>query len=170
MSKITFEDKVDIRNSELPRKNTVTGADLNEIKKAVNNIALLTHEVTLTKAQLNTINDDGGITIPLSDLGCKAGEGINIFENPSITEVSPDGTPFDSSNNVLDLTQDAAVAGSISALIVQSAGNLKYGNSIDLARMIIRTNDLVFTCKANITGGGPNAYIKIKFYYQIVTV
>lgn len=36
MAEIDFEDKEDIRETGLPRKNTVTAADINEIKSAVN--------------------------------------------------------------------------------------------------------------------------------------
>lgn len=34
--KITYEDKVNLHTSEVPRKNKVTDADLNEIKQVVN--------------------------------------------------------------------------------------------------------------------------------------
>lgn len=38
MAQITFEDKVATRQIDLPRKYTITADDINEIKKAVNDL------------------------------------------------------------------------------------------------------------------------------------
>lgn len=38
MSKITWEDKVDVREVPLPAKNKVTADDMNEIKNSVNEL------------------------------------------------------------------------------------------------------------------------------------
>ena len=53
---INFEDKEDLREVNLPRKNTITAADLNEIKEVVNRNSVYVTEVDVTTSQLSGIN------------------------------------------------------------------------------------------------------------------
>lgn len=171
MSKITFEDKEDIRTVDLPRKNYVGAADINEIKSAVNSVALLTHEVTLTKAQLNSINTDGGIELPLSEFGCAAGQSILLIKDYCIVEVFRDGVDFNSGSEPISILQDGAAIYRIDSVAINIALDSKYGHAIYKAGINpFLTGNYFFTCINDITGGGANAYIKIKFYYQIITV
>ncbi len=170
MSKITFEDKVDIRTTTLPRKNYVGAEDINEIKSAVNNVALLTHEVTLTKAQLNTIFDDGGVVIPLSDFGCQAGEDVNIIQEYSLVEVFRDGVDFNSTSNSLDLVKSGGPVSAIAREIVETTVDSKYSKGLKgFLYYPYDESSITIECRSNVTGGGSNAFIKIKFYYQIIT-
>lgn len=171
MSKITFDDKVDIRQTDLPRKNYIGAADINEVKAAVNNIALFTHEVTLTKAQLNTINDDGGIEIPLSDFGCKSGEDIQIHLSYSIVKVFRDGVDFNSTGQLLNINKGSFRVAALIDDVIESTEDGSYSGALQAFRYHLHSSTpYTLDCSTNITGGGANAYIKIKFYYQIITV
>ena len=171
MSKITFADKEDIRSSSLPRENRIGADDINEIKAAVNNIALLTYDVILTKAQLNTIDADGGVNLLLSDLGCGAGEGVILHPNYFVTEVFRDGVNFNSSGQFLSISQDLVVLSRVDSAIIESTSDGKFGSGIRYIEFQkFTTSDFLIECNADISGGGPDAFIKITFYYQIVTV
>lgn len=72
-NQITFEDKVAVRESTLPRKNSVTADDLNEIKTVVNNNATdAASQVNLnrcTQVTSSNVTHSNGTTIDINVTG-----------------------------------------------------------------------------------------------------
>jgi hypothetical protein len=60
---ITFEDKEDIRSSNLPRKNRITADDINQLKAYANRVQLF--DATLNYSSIATVgvNDIGDVTV-----------------------------------------------------------------------------------------------------------
>ena len=98
MGKITFENKVDIRQNDLPRKNTITGGDINEIKNSVNEL----YESTplMFKANFAIIDGGGPALISVDDLGL---ESISLFSTGVLRINFPTDT-FLNKNVIVQLT------------------------------------------------------------------
>jgi ribosome biogenesis SPOUT family RNA methylase Rps3 len=58
MAKITFENKENIDQDSIPRKNQIVIEDLNEVKESVNALYDTKHDklIVLTQTQYNTLN------------------------------------------------------------------------------------------------------------------
>lgn len=174
MSKITFDDKENIREVDLPNKNYIGASDINEIKSSVNalydNVVLKSYEVELRKSDLNNINSTGSVTVALSNLGCDTGETINILPQLCTAEIDPDGTVFSAADNLLiGLNNSTAVSALLSTSFLNSIEPNKVSGLQQIDESLIIESDLEFSSDSDITGGGSGSFVKVNIVYQIIT-
>jgi hypothetical protein len=60
---ITFEDKEDIRSSNLPRKNRITADDINQLKAHANRVQVFDAIIDYDEVQIVAVNDIGSVPI-----------------------------------------------------------------------------------------------------------
>jgi hypothetical protein len=86
MARITYEDKVKVRNSNLPAKNTVRDVDLNEIKESVNSLYDTVDgvESDLTSKE-NTANKQDSLTVDGTGVKFPTVDAVNA----ALDEIAP---------------------------------------------------------------------------------
>lgn len=66
---ITFEDKEDIRSSNLPRKNRITADDINQLKAHANRAQVFEAIINYSSIQVVAVNDIGDVTLSNPNVG-----------------------------------------------------------------------------------------------------
>ena len=129
-------------------------------------------DIVLTKDQLNNINSSGGIPLTLEELGCEKGESVLFLDIFSVSEVFRDGTDFDSQGQTIYLLKNGTsdTAFRVFPDLIESTDDTKMHPAFFSNRLKINEEDFIFFCSTDISGGGPNAYIKINLAYKIVKV
>lgn len=162
---ITFEDKEDIRTVDLPRKNYVGAADLNEIKGAVNSIASPEYkEVLVSSAQLLDLhNNPVTLIIPPDN-----GKYLNVKE--IIMECNFGGTPYDYTGSQLAIVISSQnQTSNISTSILTDNKN----NAVLLGLESINQTSASYTSSLVFESGSPfengNGTILFKIKYTIET-
>ncbi len=88
MARIEYEDKVKVRNSNLPAKNTVRDVDLNEIKESVN---ALYDDALIFKWTIDGTDIQTGNIYP--NTSCKIESVTNLVNTPTTT-ITKNGNPY----------------------------------------------------------------------------
>lgn len=106
--RLTYENKVATRESTLPRKNSITAEDLNEIKESVNTLYDSTVDSGLTVELINDLtatfyapnamkitevtsisNESASVIVLVNDASYTFGNQINQFDKITITSDLP---------------------------------------------------------------------------------
>lgn len=169
MAIITFDDKVDVRNSNVPDINKITAADINEIKTVVNeNEQLKKYSITLNKTQLNNF-DSQDVIIPAEEFDLP-NDAILLIQRTKATK-DRDGVDFTMPGfRGISLNNYTAIG---QAQIVESSDKeyftINLGGGLSAINELPFSNDVIVnTGSTAISGGGANATIKIDIYYKAI--
>lgn len=125
-------------------------------------------DIVLDKTVINNINSSPFV-ITTSDFGLAAGEAVKLLPDKMELFCDHDGVPLVHSGNLI-LNIDAFAPVSIPHTFYVNFENiLLSGFNFNSPTPLIHDNWFI-TATSNITGGGTNATIKIRLYYEKVTI
>ncbi len=112
MAQITYEDKESVRDSNLPRKNSVTAEDLNEIKEVVNQNASETVDVAHEQNTDVALAENTANEVTAAEIRAFLDEPVNIYNGDG--QLSSNRT-INQQTNKLRVLNGKVVFGDVSA-------------------------------------------------------
>jgi hypothetical protein len=172
MALITFEDKENVRTSNVAAKNKIGADDINEIKRVVNeNEQLKKIRVTLNKTQINNFGTTN-VIVPASELDLP--NNTIVYISHVITYKDRDGVDFSISGfRGISVNPNITALGTVQ---INESSDKDYfvstsnGGYSSIQELPI-SNDLEIGTTLNaITGGGANCSIILDIYYKPIYI
>lgn len=127
-----------------------------------------THEIVIDQTMFSTASQLRYV-YP-AELGLSAGEAVKVHITLTELRIDPDGAPIYGTGMlaVYDETENATYFRVDNYLDEQEDPQTFIGSDFNGAAQIFPENGFAYCNDTNITGGGPNATIKIKLFYEII--
>jgi hypothetical protein len=127
-----------------------------------------THEIVIDQAMFSTAAQLRYVTA--TELGLSTGEAVKVHITLTELRIDPDGAPIYGTGplTVYDETENATYFRVTNYLDEVEDVQAFIGSDVNGAAQIFPENGFAYCNDTNISGGGPNATIKIKLFYEII--